>query len=349
MYDSRSVEVTVKSRNVAWVRKSRMVALVVGATAVLMAGCSSDSSSENVVSTDEAPAVRIVVTNSILGSIVGELVGGENVKVIVPNGKDPHDYEPSAKDVSEIMNADLVVETGLSYDEGLDKSIESARSKGVAVFTASDHVTLREDDHDHDKDKDKDDHDHDEDDHDHDKDKDDHDHDHDGDDPHFLSDPLTMKQMVPELVKALEAATSADLSQASEALLALLDQTHEDVESAMATLGDTPCVLVTGHESLNYFAARYNCEIVGTIIPSLSSTAEATAGNLARLRQDAQAAGVNAVFVDEATPTNVANQIASEIGVGVYQLPSHTVPQDGEYRSYVIAIANVIVEGLLSK
>jgi zinc/manganese transport system substrate-binding protein len=326
------VEGTVNSREGAVALKSRMAALVVGVVAVLLAGCSSESPG-NVGSNDATPVARIVVTNSILGSIVNALVGNEQVKVIIPNGKDPHDYEPSAKDVAEIMNADLVVETGLSYDEGLNKSVETARAKGVVVFSASDHVTLREDNHD-DEESDNDDHDKD---------------DHSGDDPHFLSDPLTMKQMVPELVKALEAATSTDLLEASEALLTLLDQTHEDVEEVMATLGDTPCVLVTGHESLNYFAARYDCEIVGTIIPSMSSTAEATAGNLARLRQDAQAAGVNAVFVDEATPTNVANQIASEIGVGVYQLPSHTVPQDGEYRSYVVAIANVIVDGLLSK
>jgi zinc/manganese transport system substrate-binding protein len=314
------------------------------AMAVAATGCgssSSDSSDAN-VTTPSQVAPRIVVTNAILGSLVAEIVGADAITVIVPNGKDPHDYEASAKDVAAIMNADLVIETGLAYDEGLEKSIDAARDKGVRVFAASDHVTLREMDGDHDED------DHDEDDHDeddHDKDE----HGHDEGDPHFLSDPLTVLQMVPELVKVLESVTQTDLSNGGASLVEALESTHSEVQTVMASLGSTPCVLVTGHESLNYFAARYDCNIVGTIIPSLSSTAEATAGNLARLRKDAQAAGVNAVFVDEATPTNVANQIASEIGVGVYQLPSHSIPDDGQYKSYVLSIANVIVQGLLSE
>jgi zinc/manganese transport system substrate-binding protein len=357
-----------------WLRMALTgVGLVAMAVAATGCGSSSSESSDANVTTPSQVAPRIVVANAILGSLVAEIVGADVITVIVPNGKDPHDYEASAKDVAAIMNADLVIETGLAYDEGLEKSIDAARDKGVRVFTASDHVTLREMDGDHDKDDhdkdshdkdthdhdeddhDKDAHDHDKDDHDHDKDdhdkdhKEDHDHGHDEGDPHFLSDPLTVLQMVPELVKVLESVTQTDLSNEGAALVEALESTHSEVQTVMASLGSTPCVLVTGHESLNYFAARYDCNIVGTIIPSLSSTAEATAGNLARLRKDAQAAGVNAVFVDEATPTNVANQIASEIGVGVYQLPSHSIPDDGQYKSYVLSIANVIVQGLLSE
>jgi zinc/manganese transport system substrate-binding protein len=175
------------------------------------------------------------------------------------------------------------------------------------------------------------------------------DHGHEGGDPHFLSDPETMKQMVPELVEALEEVTGKDLTAEEESLLQYFESTHSEVLSVMGALGNTPCTLVTGHQSLRYFASRYQCEIVGAIIPSGSSTAEATAGELADLREVAEQADVRAIFVDEGTPTNVANQIASEIGVEVHELASHTVPDSGGYKEYVVALANAIVEGLTTE
>jgi hypothetical protein len=54
----------------------------------------------------------IVVTYSILGSIVKELVGDKaTVTVSIPNGLDPHEWEPSARDIETINKADLVIET----------------------------------------------------------------------------------------------------------------------------------------------------------------------------------------------------------------------------------------------
>jgi zinc/manganese transport system substrate-binding protein len=338
--------------------RSLKVALLVGVASVIAAGCGSDSSS-NPASIDTSVDVvtpRIVVTNAILGAVVAEAVGSDAVKVIIPNGKDPHDYEPSAQDVAEMMNADLIVETGLAYDVGLDKTIDTARDQGVVVFTAADYVSLKDLEGDVVADHEEEGHDehgdHGEEGHDEHGDHGEEGHDEHGDhgeegaDPHFLSDPETMKQMVPALISALEEVTGSDLTATEEAVTLMFEQTHADVLSVMSSLGDVPCTLVTGHESLRYFADRYECEIVGAIIPGGSSTAEATAGALAELREKAEEAQVRAIFVDEGTPAKVANQIASEVGVEVYELSSHTVSDGGGYKAYVVAIAEVIVNGL---
>lgn len=318
----------------------------VAALSVSIAGCGSDSSSGTGTQTDSSESTvapestaRIVVTNAVLGSVVQEVVGDDSVSVIVPNGKDPHDYEPSAQDVAEMMNADLIVETGLAFDVGLDKTIDSARDKGVRVFTVADHVVLKDLEGDVVADHSEEEHD----DHGHD------DHGHEGADPHFLSDPETMKQMIPALINELEEATGKQFSSSTEELIQMFETAHGEVQMVMASLGQTPCTLVTGHESLRYFADRYGCEIVGAIIPGASSTAEATAGALAELKEKAIKAEVRAIFVDEGTPSKVADQIASEVGVGVYELVSHTVPDVGGYTAYVVEIANVIVEGLTAE
>ena len=41
--------------------------------------------------------------------------------------------------------------------------------------------------------------------------------------------------------------------------------------------------LVTDHDALGYFAARYDIEVIGTVIPALSTQAQASAGEVARL------------------------------------------------------------------
>lgn len=323
------------------VRKRPALSLVaVAALSVFIAGCGSDSSvetSDDSVSPSQPSSVEIVTTNAILGSLMQEVLGEGAVSVIIPNGKDPHDYEPSAQDVAQLMNADLIVETGLAYDVGLDKTIDSARDKGVRVFTVSDHVTLKDSEGEMTADHSEEHHDEHE------------DHGDDGSDPHFLSDPQTMKQMVPALVEVLEEVTGTDLSNEERSLTQMFETTHADVLAVMSSLGDIPCTLVTGHKSMRYFADRYECEVVGAIIPGASSTAEATSGQLAELKEKAEAADVRAIFVDEGTPSKVADQIASEIGVGVYELPSHTVPDSGGYSAYVVALADVIVKGLTTE
>jgi zinc/manganese transport system substrate-binding protein len=200
-------------------------------------------------------------------------------------------------------------------------------------------VMMKDKDH---GDDDHDDHD-DQDDHgdDHDEDKD-----HSGDDPHFLTDPLTLKQAIPALTAAIADVAKTNLDLNSATVVELLDAVHDAVVKEMTLLGEVPCKLVTGHNSMRYFADRYGCEIIGAIIPSASSTAEATAGSLAQLRQVAKEENVRAIFVDEGTSDRVASQIASELGITVFQLASHTIPSDGSYSTYVVGLAETIVEGL---
>ncbi|MEY4225231.1 MAG: hypothetical protein RIS33_2165, partial [Actinomycetota bacterium] len=100
---------------------------------VLAVGCGSEDSS--------SPRPSVVVTTSILGAVVSDVVGeAAEVTVLVPNGTDPHDWEPSAKDVEAIGQADLVVSNGLDLEEKLVETLESAEADGVRVFHATDHI-----------------------------------------------------------------------------------------------------------------------------------------------------------------------------------------------------------------
>jgi ABC-type Zn uptake system ZnuABC Zn-binding protein ZnuA len=97
---------------------------------------------------------------------------------------------------------------------------------------------------------------------------------------------------------------------------------------------------------MGYFADRYGFSLVGTVIPGLSSQGEVSAGGLAKLKAAIEAEGVPAIFVEIGTPTAVAEAIGRETGVAVVELPSHTIPADGSYFTFVREIAAGVADAL---
>ena len=283
-------------------------------------------STDSTVSSIEVLPV-VVVTYSPLQSIVEDIVGdAARVEVVIPNGTDPHDFEPSAKDVETMSSAALVVSNGLDLEEGLEDALGEVEKVGVPVFHIADHVTLR--------DGSNDDHSHAEEDA----------HDHGSTDPHVWLDPLTLAEAIPALTDEIGGHIGKDLSASGEAVVASLAALHADIEERIGTLES--CVVITGHDSLGYFGARYGCEVLGSIIPSFSTAAEATAKDLAELKELAETEGVKAIFTELGTPADVAEQLASEVGVEVVEIATHLVPDGGGYDEMMLVLTDAIVGGL---
>lgn len=144
---------------------------------LVLAACSDDDGSD-VSSGGESTADQptIVATHSILGDLVENVVGDEaTVDVLMPPGADPHDFEPSAQQIAQLQEADLVVANGLHFEEGLDDAIDQAEDAGAPVLFLGDELDPIpfSGPHTHDHDDDGDDHA-----------DDDHDHAEDGEDDH---------------------------------------------------------------------------------------------------------------------------------------------------------------------
>ncbi len=272
----------------------------------------------------------VAVTYSAVESVVSDIVGDlARVVVVVPNGTDPHDFEPSAKDVELLASASLVVANGLDLEEGLEDALTEAEKAGTAVFHLTDHVTLREggdEGHDHGSEE---------------KEEGDS---HGAQDPHVWLDPMTLAEAVPALAEELSTAIGADLTEQGEAVVADLSVLSASIEEKIGRL--EKCVLITGHDSLGYFGARYGCEVLGSIVPSFSSAAEASAGDLAEIKTLAEAEQVRAVFTELGTPAGVAEQLAKELGIDVVELAHHFVPENGGYGDMMSVLADSIVSAL---
>jgi zinc/manganese transport system substrate-binding protein len=300
-------------------------AIVLGACAGSPATAPPDETIAATTTVATGPLGTIVVTYSVLGRLVEDLVGdAADVVVIVPDGSDPHDYQPSARDMEEMTSADLLVVNGLGFEEYLGDAIAAASDAGTPVFELSEHVTVRDAaevrDEGHGDDV----------------------HAHGAGDPHLWLSPATMLEALPALSDAVSAAIGTDID--PSALTAQLEALDTDIASRFAALDR--CELVTGHDELGYFADRYGCEVIGAVIPSMSTTADASAKQLAELKEVMAEHGAATIFTSLGTPQEVAAQIARETGADVVELGTHVLGGSASYAAFIRSIADDILDAL---
>jgi len=298
--------------------------LLVGAIvlSILLSACQPTTTTQ----TDKK---TIVVTYSILGSVVKDLVGDRaNVIVLMPNGQDPHEWEPSAKDVETLTHADLIVQNGLGLEGGMQKALAQAQDAGVKFFTASDHITVR----------------------------------HVGqgegipsgdpdqamgaEDPHLWMDPVGMKSIVDALAVQIKTDLGIDLSDRATSLDAQLDSLTQEITASINTIPVENRKLVTGHESMGYYAQRFGFKLVGALIPSVTTQAEVSASDMAALKVLIEENHVKAIFTELGTPKAVSDAIGNETGVKVIELTTHSLPADLSYFTFMRNLTQVIVDGL---
>jgi len=303
------------------------IASIVAAGALAVAGCAAPGASP-------APEGKtVVVTYSVLGAVVADLVGeAAEVTVLMGDGVDPHDWSPSARDIERVMNADFVVANGLGLEENLVKTLDEAEKAGVPVFHATDHIQVREmgegDKHEDEADPHADE-----------AEK------HAGGDPHFWVDPISMRDVVVALTGAL-AEVGLDVSARGKDLKERLVDLDAEARTILDVVPAKNRKLVTGHESMGYFAVRYAYTLVGAVIPGLTSLGEVSAGELADLKAEIEEYDVKAIFTEIGTPAAVAEAIAAETGVQIVELPSHTLPEDGSYFTFIREIATAVANAL---
>ena len=291
------------------------IAAALGAIVLLAAACSGGA-------TPDPGALSVVVTYPVLGAVVADLVGDRAaLTILMGNGVDPHDWSPSAKDIERVEKAGLVVANGLGLEEGLEKALAEAAKRGVVVFRATDHVTIRQRAAGEGGGGEA------------------------GGDPHFWVDPLAMRDVVLALAPAL-AGVGIDVADRAPALAARLADLDAATRAVLAVVPEARRRLVTGHESMGYFADRYGFRLVGAVIPGLTSQGEVSAGELAALRAAIEAQGVAVIFTEIGTPAAVVEAIGRETGAAVVELPSHTLPADGSYATFIGQIATAIATAL---
>ena len=90
----------------------------------------------------ESAVVQVVTTTSFIADWT-ENVGGDRVEVfsLVPTGVDPHGFQPGARDVAKIADADIVFSVGLSLEGAwLKELLENASKDPSTIIELSDAI-----------------------------------------------------------------------------------------------------------------------------------------------------------------------------------------------------------------
>jgi zinc/manganese transport system substrate-binding protein len=276
------------------------------ATTLLASGCGTTAE-------DERPLV--VVTTTVLGDLVSRVAGGEaRVEVLLPIGVDPHDYQPSARQIASLATADLVVANGLGLEQGLADAIAGAAADGVRVLEVAPlvsplptpgGVTL---------------------------------------DPHVWLDPVRMADAAAIVATALaDVDPAAGFTDRGAAVAAELSATDAAIRDVLAGIPAERRLLVTNHEALQYFAARYGFTVIGVVVPGGSTLAEPSSAELAALVEVIRTHDVPVIFVETTSPSDLAAAVAAEVGTSVQVVALHTESL-GEPGSPESSLAGMLVE-----
>lgn len=153
-----------------------------------------------------------------------------------------------------------------------------------------------------------------------------------------------------ELIElGLDAAIiDANIDDYIEALVAKDDE----VSAILAPIPAERRVLITNHDAFGYFADRYDLDVVGAIIPSLTTSADVSASDLDDLTGMIRELGVPAIFAETTESDRLAQALADQVGgdLTVVQLYSGSLGEPGSgaetYLDYLSLNATLIADAL---
>ena len=322
----------------------------------LLASCGGDSkdttSSTSTVIDSNRPLV--IATTPILGDLVRQVGGDEiNVKVLIPLGADPHDFEPSAAQAAQLRDASLIVANGLGLEERLETALDGAEKDGVPVFEVAEELdplaigldekekhSEEEDEHGHAEETPA---------------EKEEEHGHGTEDPHVWLDPERMATAASLVATQLAATTGLDAAPFQQRAATYADAARAAETEARALLAGLPAdqrKLITNHDALEYFAQRFNLEVIGTVIPGGSTLAEPSAADLSELVTLIKANNVKAIFSESTVSSKLIESLAREVGsqVSVVELSTDTLGEPGSptatYPGLIVTTARLIANGL---
>lgn len=130
-----------------------------------------------------------------------------------------------------------------------------------------------------------------------------------GDDPHWWQDPYRASEA------AVVIANKLGVDPVPYQLK--LRELDDAVRACISTVPKDARLLVTSHDALGYYADRYGIRVVGTVIPSLSTSGQPSAGEVDKLVKTIRETGVKTIFAESSVNAKVEQAIASEAGVKV--------------------------------
>ncbi len=206
-----------------------------------------------------------------------KVIGGEDVvrHSVVPLGAEPHDFEPSAKDMAKLSEGDLFIHSGTAIDEWVN-DIAPELPQGVSVANASEHVTA------------------------------------DGSDPHVWLSPSNAKLQLSAVCDALsvvDEGNNAKYRQRLSDYCGQIDALNEEYKNA----GLEGKKLFVTHGAYGYLCADFGMEQVA--LEGISGESDPSPARMAEVVDEIKADGAQCSFYDPLAGDKNAVSVAKEAGI----------------------------------
>ncbi len=251
------------------------------AVAALTGGC--EGASGDSAAGDDRP---VVLTDTTFLADIVQNVAGERMAVsaLLPVGSDPHSFEPTPQDARRIAESTAIVINVVGLEPQLDDLLADVAGADVPVIEAAAGLAGA------------------------------------SEDPHVWLDPTLVMSYVENVARRLaeiDPAGAADYQANAETYRGELQELDTWIAEQVAAIPAERRLLVTNHDSLGFFAARYGFTIVGSVFPTVSGQGAPSAQQVAALVKEIEDTGAPAIFLETGGNVDLAAQVAKEAGVDV--------------------------------
>jgi zinc transport system substrate-binding protein len=250
-------------------------------------------------------------------------VGKEKVdaKLLVPVGIEPHDWEPTIKDVQKMQKSDLIIINGIGFENWVDKLYEM-NYQGVVVDTSigiiknmDEESSIHKESH------------------------------NESEDPHIWLNPVFAKIQVQNIADAFSDSDSENRQYFQENAANYINELDLLDSKIRNELSGCNHDFIAFHDAFSYFADEYGLT-QHTVISSYEPHAEPTAKTLENVINKAKQLNLKIIFTEETADPKTSQVIANEIGGKILVLSSLEISGDGTYISKMTENLNHLKEAL---
>lgn len=248
--------------------------------------------------------LRVTVTFDAMKEFA-EAVGGDKVSVttIIPDGTEPHDFEPKAKDLASLNQSKVFVYAGLGMESWAGQAIQAAGSNGLIAVEASKGIkgiaaTAEKGQY----------------------------------DPHFwlsLKSAETASKNIEAAFAKADPADSAYFQQNCNTFVSQLESLFNEYDAKFQSSDKKD--FVTGHAAFAYMCRDFG--LTQKSVEDVFAQGEPSAQKLKELIDYCKKNGVKTIFVEDMVSPAVSQTLASEVGAKVKTI--YTIESSEGGKSYL--------------
>jgi len=269
-----------------------MPAVLILTVSVIMAGCTGTVNKQSRIADSQN---KPVVYASIYPMYdFAKNIGREKIilRQVVPAGAQPHDWEPTARLMADMQEADVFIYNGVDMEPWVNNMLSSAANDGLVVVEASRNIPLLKFEGHGSR------------------------HSHSGYDPHVWLDPIRAELQAENIMDALTRADPENKTYYENNFREFSDRLKVLDANYRRALGraKTKDIVVT-HAAFGYLADRYGLNQIP--VSGLNPQEEPSAAELVRLAQLLRTRKIGYVFFETLASPKLAEVLAREVGAHI--------------------------------